>query len=275
MKTLILANHKGGVGKSAVATLLAHYCHRQGYRVLAIDLDHQGNFTSTVTLSKRARVASTSSDQLLSNPRVNLPAERFVLVPAADPLLGLERQPLQHTPFARNLRDFLKAVDGQFDVCIIDTHPNPDIRLIAALATADFVLSPIQLNQEAIDGVRALLHHQRVGFHKIKAVLNPKLTMIGLLPTMVEPTPFQRANFLALVNKYAPMMIKLSDAAGDFARIPKRSAITEAQADGLLLWEMKKTAARDAWAEIEPSLRHITEIVAPQTATASKVSHAL
>ena len=48
-------------------------------------------------------------------------------------------------------------MDAAFDVCVIDTNPNPDIRLIAALASADFVLSPIQLNQEAIDGVRALL----------------------------------------------------------------------------------------------------------------------
>ena len=275
MKTVVLANHKGGVGKSAVATLLAHYGHAQGHRVLAIDLDHQGNLSSTVTLSKQARVAQTTSDQLLSNPQANLPADRFVLVPAADPLLGLERQPAQHTPFARNLRDFLKSVDGQFDICLIDTHPNPDIRLIAALATGDFVLSPIQLNQEAIDGVRALLHHPRVGFHKIKAVLNPKLTMIGLLPTMVEPTPFQRANFRVLVQKYAPMMIKLSDAAGDFARIPKRSAIAEAQADGLLLWEMKKTAARDAWTEIEPSLRRILGIVVPETTKTGVASHAL
>ena len=275
MKTLVLANHKGGVGKSAVATLLAQYGHARGHRVLAIDLDHQGNLSSAVSISKRAQVAQTTSDQLLSSPKVILPAERFVLVPAADPLLGLERQPALHTPFARNLRDFLKSVDGQFDICLIDTHPNPDIRLIAALATGDFVLSPIQLNQEAIDGVRALLHHPRVGFHKIKAVLNPKLTMIGLLPTMVEPTPFQRANFRVLVQKYAPMMIKLSDAAGDFARIPKRSAIAEAQADGLLLWEMKKTAARDAWTEIEPSLRRILNIVVPETTTTGEASHAL
>ena len=56
MKTLVLANHKGGVGKSACATLLAQYCHRLGYRVLAIDLDHQGNFSSTVRLSKRAQL---------------------------------------------------------------------------------------------------------------------------------------------------------------------------------------------------------------------------
>ena len=275
MKTLVLANHKGGVGKSAVATLLAQYGHARGHRVLAIDLDHQGNLSSAVSISKRAQVAQTTSDQLLSSPKVILPAERFVLVPAADPLLGLERQPALHTPFARNLRDFLKSVDGQFDICLIDTHPNPDIRLIAALATGDFVLSPIQLNQEAIDGVRALLHHPRVGFHKIKAVLNPKLSMIGLLPTLVEPTPFQRANFIALVQKYAPMMIKLSDAAGDFARIPKRSAIAEAQADGLLLWEMKKTAARDAWTEIEPSLRRILNIVVPETTTTGEASHAL
>ena len=275
MKTLILANHKGGVGKSAVATLIAQYCHRQGHRVLAIDLDHQGNFSSSITLSKQASVASMSADQLFSMPGVTLPADAFVLVPAADPLLGLERQPAQHNLFARNLRDFLKSVDGQFDVCIIDTHPNPDIRLIAALATGDFVLSPIQLNQEAIDGVRALLHHPRVGFHKIKSVLNPKISMIGLLPTLVEPTPFQKANFLSLVQKYAPMMIKLSDVPGDFARIPKRSAIAEAQADGLLLWEMKKTAARDAWAEVQPSLQRILQIVVTEAVSPGQGGHAI
>ena len=261
MKTLVLANQKGGVGKSAVATLLAHYLVRQGHRVLAIDFDHQGNFTSPVQLSNRACISRTTADQLLTTSKARVPNERFVLAPAADPLIGLERQPAMHTPFARNFRDFLRSVDAQFDVCVIDTHPSPDIRVISAMATADFVLSPIQLNQEAIDGVRLLLHHQRVGFHKIKALLNPKLSMIGLLPTMVEPTPFQKANFVALIQKYYPMLIKVGERPGEIASIPKRSAIAEAQADGLLLWEMKKTAARDAWVEIEPSLRRIAQIV--------------
>jgi chromosome partitioning protein len=147
-------------------------------------------------------------------------------------------------------------------VCIVDTNPNPDIRMIATLVSADFVLSPIQLNQEAVDGVRALLTHSRVGVYKIKALLNPKLEFIGLLPTMVEATPFQRANFRQLIERYMSLMIRIGDGPGHLAAIPKRSAIAEAQSTGEVLWEMKKTAARDAWREIEPTIVHIASILA-------------
>ena len=199
-----------------------------------------------------------------------LPDQPFVLVPGDRALLALERQPALHTPFARHFRSFLAAVDGAFDVCVVDTNPNPDIRVIAALASADFVLSPMQLNQEAMDGVSGLLNHERVGLRKIKAVLNPKLALIGLLPTMVEPTPFQKANFVQVVQQYHALLIRIGDGPGAFASIPRRSCIAEAQAEGAVLWEMKKTAARDAWREIEPSLRRIADIVSapaqmPQT----------
>jgi chromosome partitioning protein len=261
MKTLVLANQKGGVGKSAVATLLAHYLRQQGQRVLAIDLDHQANFSQPLRLSRRATLASFGADRLLTEPAAALPAADFVLVPGDPRLLMLERQPDRHNAFATNLHRFLPAQASRFDVCVIDTNPNPDIRVIAALASADFVLSPIQLNQEAMDGVGALLNHDRVGVRRIKALLNPKLQLIGLLPVMVEPTPFQKANFVQIVEQYHPLLIRIGDGAGNFASIPRRSAIAEAQAHGEVLWEMKKTAARDAWREIEPSLRTITTIV--------------
>ena len=261
MKTLVLANQKGGVGKSAVATLLAHHLSQKGHRVLAIDFDHQGNFSSPMLLSKRPREAGITSDQLLSEAGVRVPAERFVMVPASDRLIFLEKEAALHTPYAQNFRSFLKRVDVDFDVCVVDTNPNPDIRMIAALASADFVLSPIQLNQEAVDGVRALLMHQRVGVYKIKKILNPKLELIGLLPTMVEATPFQKANFREVIERYFTLMIKIGERPGDFASIPKRSAIAEAQGSGEILWEMKKTAARDAWREIEPSIVHVASIV--------------
>jgi chromosome partitioning protein len=263
MKTLVLANQKGGVGKSAVATLLTHYLHQQGQRVLAIDLDHQGNFSQPLRLSRRATLAGFGADRLLTESVAALPVADFVLVPDDPKLLMLERQPEKHNTFANNLHRFLPAMAAHFDVCIIDTNPNPDIRLIAAFASADFVLSPIQLNQEAMDGVGDLLNHDRVGVRKIKAVLNPKLQLIGLLPVMVEPTPFQRANFVQIVERYHPLLIRIGEGPGHFASIPRRSAIAEAQAHGEVLWEMKKTAARDAWREIEPSLRTIAGIVAP------------
>ena len=264
MKTLVLANQKGGVGKSAVATLLAHHLVQHGQRVLAVDLDHQGNFGSPIQRSNRATAAGLTSDRLLTEAVSVMPSAAFVLVPSDRGLLMLERQPTMNTPFARNLRSFLAAMDAHFDVCVIDTNPNPDIRVIAALASADFVLSPIQLNQEAMEGVHGLLNHDRVGVRKIKAVLNPKLQLIGLLPTMVEPTPFQKANFLQIVQRYHPLLIRIGDGPGDFASMPRRSAIAEAQAHGQVLWEMKKTAAREAAKEIEPTLRELARIVAGQ-----------
>jgi chromosome partitioning protein len=276
MKTLVLCNQKGGVGKSAVGTLLVHHLARQGRRVLAIDLDHQGNFTKPLRLSGRAAISSVTADVLLTGASPPVPASPVVLVPGDRALLALERQPALHTPFARHFRAFLAAVDGAFDVCVVDTNPNPDIRVIAALASADFVLSPIQLNQEAMDGVSGLLNHDRVGLRKIKAVLNPKLALIGLLPTMVEPTPFQKANFVQVVQQYHALMIRIGDGPGAFASIPRRSCIAEAQAEGAVLWEMKKTAARDAWREIEPSFARIAQALtgAASTTHSAEACHA-
>ena len=261
MKTLVLANQKGGVGKSAIATLLAHYFAQKGRRVLAIDLDHQGNFGAPLAASKRVAAAGFDSDRILAESDRTIAAGSFVSIAAGDGLLGLERQPTLHNTFAGNLRAFLDRAGRDFDVCVIDTNPNPDIRVVSALVSADFVLSPLQLNQEAVDGVRMLLMHPRVGVFKIQQVLNPTLRFIGLLPTLVEATPFQRANLIDVVRAYRDLLVPLDDASGRAAFIVKRSAVAEAQASGEVLWEMKKSAARDAWRDIEPAIAKIASIV--------------
>ena len=73
MKTLVLCNQKGGVGKSAVATLLAHHLAHRGYRVLAIDLDHQGNFSKPLRMSGRATATAFASDALMTGTAPALP----------------------------------------------------------------------------------------------------------------------------------------------------------------------------------------------------------
>lgn len=270
MQTLTFANQKGGVGKSANACILVHsLVQHHGKRVLAIDLDHQRNFSKPIGLSGKAVVASVCSHQLLEQPWENLLAQganigegQLVLISAAldaDKLLLLERQGERHNAFATNFRNFIRSQAKHFDACVIDTNPNPDIRVTCALVASNSVVSPITLTQEAIDGIGGLLHHPRVGIEKMQATLNPRLELIGLLPSLVELTPFQKGNLVDIGKMYASRMIRTKSPTRPWAYIPRRSAIAEAQSSGELLWEMEKTAGRDTWREIEPAITALVE----------------
>lgn len=258
MKTLVLANQKGGVGKSAVAVQLAYYLHLAlGKRVLVIDFDHQRNSSKALRTGGIAAVSQLPASRVLT-AKVNGVEEAPFLLLAADnaELLGMEVQgKQQHNVFATHLSEFLRAVDKDFDVCIIDTNPNPDIRQLAALVVSDYVLSPIQLNQEAIDGIGDLLNHESIGIRKIQATINKKLQLIGILPNLVEPTPFQRENLKDLAAAFAGLMIPL--ASGGFAAIKKSTAIPEAQAAGIPVWKLGKTSGREAWAQMKPAFEKI------------------
>jgi chromosome partitioning protein len=265
MKTLVLPNMKGGVGKTALATLLARYLAWRGLRVLAIDLDHQGNMTRPIRLSGKAAVSSVTADRLLTDDGAAVEDAPFVLVPSGPDLLRLERQPDKHNSFASRLRSFLQRANDCFDVCVIDVNPNPDIRAVSALVSANYALAPIQLNQESIDGIVGLLGHERVGIERIKSRINPGLQLLGILPMMVEPTPFQRRGMQSIVSTphyLSRLLAMVDDPKGgqDYARIPKRTVVAESQACGQALWEMRnKTAAREAWGEIQPVLDRVCQ----------------
>lgn len=256
MKTIVLANQKGGVGKSAVAVQLAYFFRLiLNKRVLVIDFDHQRNTSKAIRTGEIAKVSQLSASRLLSVKVEGIEDDDFILVAADNTeLLRMEKQPTMHNSFATNLQSFLKAVDDQFDVCIIDTNPNPDIRQLAALVVSNFVLSPLQLNQEAIDGIGDLLNHDNIGIRKIQATINPKLQLIGILPNLVEPTPFQRENFRDLSTHFAKLLIPLGSG---FAAIKKTTAVPESQAVGLPIWKLGKTSGRDAWIQIKPVFEQI------------------
>ena len=263
MKTTVLANQKGGVGKSAIAVQLAYFFHLiMGKRVLVIDLDHQHNTSKAIKTANIATISLTPASSLLTHRVRSLEDAEFVLVSADNAeLLKLEKQADKHNSFASNLQAFLQAVDNDFDVCIIDTNPNPDIRQLSALVVSDYVLSPLQLNQEAIDGIGDLLNHDTIGIRKIKAVINQKLELIGILPNLVEPTPFQRDNFRELSTHFAKLLIPMDVG---FAAIKKSTAIPEAQAAGIPVWKLGKTSARDSWAQIKPVFEKIALIMEVQ-----------
>ena len=262
MKTLVLANQKGGVGKSAVGTQLSYYLAKIGIRVLYLDFDHQKHSTTPITLSNKAVLAAFSTTQILAGEKLELPASNFVLVPADATLSKLDRVALQHEEsFVANLKSYLEENNKNFDVCIVDTNPNPDVRYGAALRVADYVISPIQLNQEALSGVGMLLNDEAYGLNKLKETKNKKLVFLGLLPNIVEPTPFQRGNFEQLWRSHSSLLMLLDKEKNKFAMIAKRSSIAEAQAAGQALFEMNKTAAKEAWKEIKPVFDKIAELM--------------
>ncbi|MBE0437377.1 MAG: ParA family protein [Methylomicrobium sp.] len=250
MKTLVLANQKGGVGKSAVAVQFAYYLSDVlKKRVLVIDFDHQRNTSKAIRTGGFAIVSDVVSSRVLTTKVASIENADFVLIAGDPELIKMEKQAAEHNTFATNLYTFLNDVQDQFDVCIIDTNPNPDIRQLASLVVSDFVLSPLQLNQEAIDGIGDLLNHDSIGIRKIKATINKKLELIGILPNIVEPTPFQRENFRDLSTAFAKLLIPLGTG---FAAIKKTTAIPEAQAAGVPVWKLGKSSAREAWTHIRP-----------------------
>ncbi|NVM77469.1 chromosome partitioning protein [Duganella sp. SG902] len=276
MVVLAVANQKGGVGKTFVVCQLGFYLAARPLPTLVLELDHQMNATRSLRRGGRAVLAGFTTLDVLEGRAGALPEGELVLVPANPGLAALERQPRRHNDYVNALQAFLTGVGPRFAACLIDTHPSPDVRYAAALAVADYLLSPVQLNQEAIDGIAALLQHERYGYHKLRQLLNPKLELIGILPNLVEPTPFQRANLRQLVLHHPGLLIPARRAGvSGYAYIPTRTAVAEAQAAGVPLWQLRqavppalagqvapeamplRSAARDAWREIQPSFAAI------------------
>lgn len=266
MKTLLLANLKGGVGKSAIATQIAYYFHDVlKQRVLFIDMDHQGNSSKAIKASGLATVSQNTSYALMTKD-IEIEQESFVLIPADPNLSMLESQPDKRNEYANRLVEKVKSLANNFDVCVIDVNPNPDIRLTVSLVAADYVLSPIQLNQEAVDGIGAMLNDPKRGIRTVQANWNKGLKFLGLLPNLVEPTPFQKQNLIALAQAYAKYMFIINNRP---ANIPRRTAVAEAQAEGKPIWklvssgadgrERPRTSARDAWREIKPVFEEIAK----------------
>ena len=252
MKTLVFANQKGGVGKSAIAAQLAHYSAKRGLRVLFIDLDHQCNASKSLIHSGLTSVVTENTSAFLDQNSFAIPDGDFVVMGGDHGLKLIEKQPDKHGAFVNNLHQFIANQAQRFDLCIIDTNPNPEIRYGSALIVANFIVSPVQLNQEALDGISALINDPQYGLNNIQATLNPSLELIGILPNLVEPTPFQKSNFAQLAASFSHLLIKTGIDAKPFAFIPKRTAIAEAMAANKPLYDLPKTSARDAWQEIKP-----------------------
>ncbi|MBQ9274267.1 MAG: ParA family protein [Succinivibrio sp.] len=219
MKTLCIANEKGGVGKTLLATQIALYIYKKcGLRVLFIDLDQQANATkilqgtnpyfTTHTLQFTASelfARTLDIQQALLKDCSN--REAGLTLVAADPNLAeLERASANNLiTLKQNFTQALAALYPHFDLCILDTNPSPDIRANLGLLFCTHLLSPIEFARESIDGIVNLL--ERING---VAIRNPHLRhgFLGLLPNKVDTTSIQKLYFEQLIKKVGRLFLK-------------------------------------------------------------------
>ena len=243
MKTIVVSNHKGGVGKTAISVHLAQYLEEQGKSVLVIDLDGQGNTSKTL----EQYASGVTGSQLFDGSLQRLDrAQGITLIGADAKLSDLEQAPKAKVLSA--LRNVLPVIGEGFDYCVIDTPPGAGLRVSAALLGAQFVLSPVELDDYSIDGITQMLKT----IFGIKQQFNPELAFLGMLPNRLNAhSVAQKAALDELLTKYAQFMVP--------AKIGNRSSIPEALRNGVPVWRLKKSSAKDAGIEMLAALKIVAE----------------
>lgn len=176
MRKIAVALSKGGVGKTTTAVNLAAGLAKEGYHVLLVDVDTQGQASQALGVKARFGLAelacgARSSEQTILQARDNL-----WLLAGGRELAGLKRE-IARQDFGgeQTVSNALKPLDGDYDYVILDTSPGWDSLTINALFYATEVIAPVALESMALQGLREFgvslseiqRYHQRLGLNYI------------------------------------------------------------------------------------------------------------
>ena len=191
MKTIALANQKGGVGKTTTAASLGIGLSRQGKKVLLIDADAQGNLTQMLGWPQPDELSPTLStlmEKIIAEQSI-APGEGILhhssgvhLVPANIELSALEVTLVNTMSRETVLRQYLSTVADRYDYALIDCMPSLGMLTINALTAADSVIIPVQAQYLPAKGMTQLLGT----IAKVRKHTNADLKIDGILLTLVD-----------------------------------------------------------------------------------------
>ncbi len=205
IRTIAVANQKGGVGKTTTVVNLAACMAEKGVKVLLIDMDAQGNATTGCGIRKKDLQKSsydllTDENVKLSDLVIKTPYHNLWIVPSTMDLAGAELELAEAQRRAKRLENALKTAETEnlFDFILIDCPPSLGLVTINALTAADTVLIPIQCEFFALEGLSQLTNTVK----QVKKVYNPQLDIEGVLITMFDGRLNLTMQVLAEVKKY-------------------------------------------------------------------------
>ena len=203
MKTICIFNQKGGVGKTTTNINLCSYLALEGYKVLAIDIDPQGNTTSGLGFDKR-KIEQSVYDVLNSDVSLKEVIKEcqvinnFYLAPSTMELAGAEVELISRGNRETILKRKIAELKDEYDFIFIDCPPSLGLLTINALCAADSVLIPIQCEFYALEGVGQLINTVQL----VKKSLNKNLDIEGVVLTMYDGRTNLSNEVVAEVKKY-------------------------------------------------------------------------
>lgn len=183
---LAIANQKGGVGKTTTAVNLSAALATLGFSTLLVDMDPQGNATSGLGFDKRQfepNIYNVLVDLLPLEKTIKETSIAQLAIAGANPdLTGAEVELVSALARESRLKGALGGVKARFQYIVIDCPPSLGLLTINALNAADRIIIPIQGEYYAMEGLAQFVD----AVNKIKAALNPRLTVEGGVLTMFD-----------------------------------------------------------------------------------------
>jgi chromosome partitioning protein len=249
-RLVVIANQKGGVGKTTTAINLAVALAQTDGSVtnlplLIVDLDPQGNTTSGLTpqaeLGEIKASGATVYEALVGAIRVTAALrrirERIFLLPSSANLVGAEVELAGVENRERRLKNLLDPIKDEYSFVLIDTPPSLGLLTLNAMVAADSVLVPMQCEYYALEGLSALLGT----IARVRKALNPNLQIDGIVLTMFDSRNRLSHEIARDVGRHFPDKLLQSV-------IPRSVRLSESPSHGLSVIEYDaKSAGAEAY----------------------------